>query len=136
MLNAWFSYETEKPGLSLKRQPPRRKMGCRTGRPINGSNARFRRVVWEVRRQSAQLKDCAVIDRRKNAFQTGAVIRRAGLGSALQRIADRTRASVVKKLLSTAPMLMYQHSRSGVSMPGRYATVACPDWTSVDTAAT
>ena len=36
-----------------------------------------------------------------------------------QRIADRTKASVVKKLLSTAPMLMYQHSRSGVSMPGR-----------------
>jgi hypothetical protein len=28
-------------------------------------------------------------------------------------------ASVVKKLLSTAPMLMYQHSRSGVSNPGR-----------------
>src|SRR5208282_392210 len=33
--------------------------------------------------------------------------------------AARTIASVVKKLLSTAPMLMYQHSRSGVSMPGR-----------------
>ena len=29
-------------------------------------------------------------------------------------------ASVVKKLLSTAPMLMYQHSRSGVSGPGKY----------------
>jgi hypothetical protein len=28
-------------------------------------------------------------------------------------------AWVVKKSLSTAPMLMYQHSRSGVSMPGR-----------------
>ena len=28
-------------------------------------------------------------------------------------------ASVVKKLLSTAPMLMYQHSRSGVSGPGK-----------------
>ena len=26
-----------------------------------------------------------------------------------------TMASVVKKALSTAPMLMYQHSRSGVS---------------------
>jgi hypothetical protein len=30
-----------------------------------------------------------------------------------------TIAWVVKKALSTAPMLMYQHSRSGVSMPGR-----------------
>ena len=30
-----------------------------------------------------------------------------------------TIASVVKNALSTAPMLMYQHSRSGVSMPGR-----------------
>jgi len=30
-----------------------------------------------------------------------------------------TSAWVVKKSLSTAPMLMYQHSRSGVSMPGR-----------------
>jgi hypothetical protein len=36
-----------------------------------------------------------------------------------QRIADRTNASVVKNVLSTAPMLMYQHSRSGVSIPGR-----------------
>ena len=40
-------------------------------------------------------------------------------GSGPQRIADRTNASVVKKLLSTAPMLMYQHSRSGVSIPGK-----------------
>jgi hypothetical protein len=30
-----------------------------------------------------------------------------------------TIASVVKNALSTAPMLMYQHSRSAVSMPGR-----------------
>src|ERR1700731_3718643 len=30
-----------------------------------------------------------------------------------------TIASVVKKVLSTAPMLMYQHSRSGVCRPGR-----------------
>ena len=30
-----------------------------------------------------------------------------------------TIASVVKNARSTAPMLMYQHSRSGVSMPGR-----------------
>jgi len=36
-----------------------------------------------------------------------------------QKSAARTIASVVKKLLSTAPILMYQHSRSGVSMPGR-----------------
>src|SRR6266851_6665903 len=30
-----------------------------------------------------------------------------------------TIASVVKKFLSTAPMLMYQHSRSGVCRPGK-----------------
>ncbi len=30
-----------------------------------------------------------------------------------------TIASVVKNARSTAPMLMYQHSRSGVSWPGR-----------------
>jgi hypothetical protein len=30
-----------------------------------------------------------------------------------------TIASVVKKLRSTAPILMYQHSRSGVFCPGR-----------------
>jgi hypothetical protein len=30
-----------------------------------------------------------------------------------------TIASVVKKSRPTAPMLMYQHSRSGVSLPGR-----------------
>ena len=30
-----------------------------------------------------------------------------------------TIASVVKNALSTAPMLMYQHSRSAVSWPGR-----------------
>jgi hypothetical protein len=36
-----------------------------------------------------------------------------------QNDAARNIESVVKKFLSTAPMLMYQHSRSGVSSPGR-----------------
>jgi hypothetical protein len=36
-----------------------------------------------------------------------------------QNAAARTIASVVKKVRSTAPMLMYQHSRSGVSIPGK-----------------
>ena len=30
-----------------------------------------------------------------------------------------TMAALLKKALSTAPMLMYQHSRSGVSAPGK-----------------
>jgi hypothetical protein len=33
--------------------------------------------------------------------------------------AMRTIVSVVKKSRPTAPMFMYQHSRSGVSIPGR-----------------
>src|ERR1700688_1996612 len=47
-----------------------------------------------------------------------------------------TIASVVKNARSTAPMLMYQHSRSGVSMPGRKHMVASLLCTSCDDAPT
>src|SRR5271155_3429135 len=47
-----------------------------------------------------------------------------------------TIAWVVKNALSTAPMLMYQHSRSGVSMPGRKHIVASALCTSCDDAPT
>jgi len=58
-------------------------MAVEQGGLIEDFNARFRQVVWNFTGQSEQVKDCAVIDQRRNTLQTGAAIRRAGLGLAL-----------------------------------------------------
>ena len=72
------------------------------------------RLFSLLRRARLSLEDFAITIRATSS------VRRADVTQTIdQNWAARTIASVVKNDLSTAPMLMYQHSFSGVSIPGR-----------------
>src|SRR5262249_42001779 len=111
-------------GLCRAKKPKRNEAGGIRCSDIGGGPAPATvSCLTHLRRKTNMLKRSLNFDL-SNANNCRRLIDRANPSASLlavspHRIAARTMALVVKKLLSTAPMLMYQHSFSGVSMPGK-----------------